>query len=171
MKGSSSQWRDCIAKFILGGRCRNSCNWWHLPLLPNPQRQGDHLSTISFNVVGDTLAFLMARAKEDAQVKYNLPHLVEGEGKWSRSYNMDDVVLWIEHDIAKEVNMKVILSFFEQLSGFQRVKLIFLGKAMEVWDDYCRIFCVRWDPFHLTILQSHFIIVDYFIVYYDILLY
>jgi hypothetical protein len=56
----------------------------------------------------------------------------------------DDTVLFLEHDIAKAVNMKLILAFFEQLSGlkinYHKSELYCFGKAVEVRDQYRNIF-------------------------------
>jgi hypothetical protein len=41
-------------------------------------RQGDPLSLISFSIVGDMLAILIQRAKEDGMVDGLIPHLVDG---------------------------------------------------------------------------------------------
>ena len=40
-------------------------------------RQGDPLSPILFNIAVDMLAIIIARAKENGQVKGAVPHLVE----------------------------------------------------------------------------------------------
>jgi hypothetical protein len=68
-----------------------------------------------FNIVADMLAILIARAKEDGQVSGLVPHLVEG-GVSILQY-ADDTILFMEHDLAKTLNMKLILCLFEQLSG------------------------------------------------------
>jgi hypothetical protein len=50
----------------------------------------------------------------------------------------------MEHDLAKAVNMKLILSLFEQLSGlkinFHKSELFCFGKAKDEEDDYRCIF-------------------------------
>ena len=56
----------------------------------------------------------------------------------------DDTILFLEHDIAKAVNMKLILAFFEQLSGlkinFHKSELYCFGKAKNDQEEYRRIF-------------------------------
>ena len=80
------------------------------------------------------LAILISRAKEDGQVGGLVPHLVEG-GVSILQY-ADDTILFLEHNLDKAVNMKLILSMFEQLSGlkinFHKSELYCLGKAKEV---------------------------------------
>jgi retron-type reverse transcriptase len=78
-------------------------------------RQGDPLSPILFNIVADMLAVLIERAKEDGQIGGVVPHLVEG-GLSILQY-ADDTILFMDHDIEKAKNLKLILSAFEQLSG------------------------------------------------------
>ena len=80
-------------------------------------RQGDPLSPILFNIVVDMLAILIQRAKDDGQVGGLIPHLVEG-GVSILQY-ADDTILFMEHELEKAVNMKLILCIFEQLSGLK----------------------------------------------------
>jgi hypothetical protein len=63
------------------------------------------------------LAILIARAKEDGQVGGLVPHLVVG-GVSILQY-ADDTILFMEHDLAKAVNMKLTLCVFEQFSGLK----------------------------------------------------
>jgi hypothetical protein len=67
--------------------------------------------------VADMLTILIARAKEDAQIEGLIPHLVEG-GVSILQY-ADDTILFMKHDLDQAVNMKLILSIFEQLSGLK----------------------------------------------------
>ena len=105
-------------------------------------RQGDPLSPILFNIVADMLAVLISRAKEDGQVGSLVPHLVEG-GVSILQY-ADDTILFMEHDIQKAVNMKLILCIFEQLSGlkinFHKSEIFCFGKAKEMEHQYKQIF-------------------------------
>jgi hypothetical protein len=78
-------------------------------------RQGDPLSPILFNVIADILAILIARAKEDGQFEELIPHLVQG-GVSILQY-ADDTIIFMEHNLEKALNMKLILCIFEQLSG------------------------------------------------------
>ena len=80
-------------------------------------RQGDPLSPVLFNIVADMLAILIARAKKDGQVGGLIPHLVD-RGVSILQY-ADDTILFLEHDLEKAVNMKLILAYFEQLSGLK----------------------------------------------------
>jgi hypothetical protein len=55
------------------------------------------LSPIVINIFADMLAFLIAREKKDDQVGRLVPHIVDG-GKYV-----------LQHDLAKAINMKLIL--------------------------------------------------------------
>jgi hypothetical protein len=88
------------------------------------------------------LANLTARAKEDGQIGSLVPHLVDG-GISILQY-ADDTILFMEHDLMKAVNMKLILSFFEQLSNlkinFHKSEIFCFGKAKGEEDNYRNIF-------------------------------
>jgi hypothetical protein len=88
------------------------------------------------------LAILIARAKEDGQVGSLIPHLVEG-GVSILQY-ADDTILFMEHNLEKAVNMKLILCIFEQLSGlkinFHKSEIFCFGKAEDEVDQYKSIF-------------------------------
>jgi hypothetical protein len=80
------------------------------------------------------LAILIARAKEAGHVGSLIPHLVEG-GVSVLKY-ADDTIIFMEHDLEKMVNMKLILCIFEQLSGlkiFKRVNYFVLAKH-RIWN-------------------------------------
>jgi hypothetical protein len=88
------------------------------------------------------LAILIAHAKEGGQVGGLVPHLVEG-GVSILQY-ADDTILFMEHDLAKAVNMKLILCIFEQLSGlkinFYNSEIFCFGKAKKMEQEYKQIF-------------------------------
>ena len=86
-----------------------------------------------FNIIADMLAILIARAKEDGQIGSLIPHLFDG-GIYILQY-ADDTILFLEHDFEKALNMKLILRFFEELSGFKinfhKSEIFCLGEAKE----------------------------------------
>jgi hypothetical protein len=86
-----------------------------------------------FNIVADMLVIHIVRAKEDGQVGRLVPHLVDG-GISILQYE-NDTIIFMEHDIQKAVNMKLILCIFEQLSGikikFHQSEIFCFGKAKE----------------------------------------
>ena len=102
----------------------------------------DPLSPILFNIVADMLAVMIDRAKLDGQIEGVIPHLVDG-GLSILQY-VDDTILFMEHDLEKAMNMKLILSAFEQLSGlkinFHKSELFCFGKAQEDASLYAELF-------------------------------
>jgi hypothetical protein len=138
MKGFSQKWCHLISTFVEGGSVgiRVNDDIGHYFQTMKGLRQGDPLSPILFNIVADMLAILIARAKEDGQVGGLVPHLVEG-GVSILQY-ADDTILFMEHDLEKAVNMKLILCIFEHLSGlkinFHKSEIFCFGKAKEVED-------------------------------------
>jgi hypothetical protein len=110
--------------------------------------------------VADMLAILIARAKMDGQVEGLIPHLVDG-GISILQY-ADDTILFMDHDLDKALNMKLILCIFEQLSGlkinFHKSEVFCFGKAKEVEDEYITLFgCAAGSfPFRYLGIPIHF---------------
>ena len=76
-------------------------------------RQGDSMSPMLFNIVADMLAILIEHGKQDDQIAGVVPHLVDG-GLSILQY-ADDTILFMEHDLDKARNLKLLLSAFEQM--------------------------------------------------------
>ena len=79
------------------------------------------------------LAIIIARAKEDGQVKGVVPHLVE-EGLSILQYAYDTII-FLDHDSDKAKNIKLLLRIFEQLSNlkinFHKSVIFFFGEAKQ----------------------------------------
>jgi hypothetical protein len=77
----------------------------------------------------------------------------------------DDTILFMEHDLAKAINMKLILCFFEQLSGlkinFHKSDIFCFGKAKDEEYNYRNILDAKLALFHSNIWEYRFIIADY----------
>jgi hypothetical protein len=69
-----------------------------------------------FNIVVEMLAILIARAKDDGQVSELMPHLVEGGVSILQCAN--DTILFMEYNLPKAVNMKLILCIFTGVRYF-----------------------------------------------------
>jgi hypothetical protein len=112
MKGFDQKWCDLFTNFIQGGSTRVKVNDAidHYFQTKKGLRQGDPLSSLLFNIIVDMLAILIVRAKEDGQIGLT-PHLVEGGISILQYAN--DIILFMEHNLQKAVNMKLILSIFE----------------------------------------------------------
>ena len=100
------------------------------------------MSPILFNIVVDKLTILIGRAKEAGQVGGLVPHLVDG-GVSILQY-ADDTIIFMEHDLAKARNMKLLLCLFEQLSGlkinFHKSELFCFGRAKYEQEAYKQLF-------------------------------
>jgi hypothetical protein len=144
MKGFATGWCKLIESFMHGGSVGVKVNddIGRYFQTKKGVRQGDPLSPMLFNIIADMLAILIERAKEDGQVGGLIPHLVEG-GISILQY-ADDTILFLEHDLQKAVNMKLILCLFEELSGlkinFHKSELFCFGKAKEEEQQYKQIF-------------------------------
>jgi hypothetical protein len=94
-------------------------------------RQGDPLSPILFNIVADMLAILVNRAKLNGQIDGVVPHLVEN-GLSILQY-ADDTIIFMDNDLEKAKNLKLLLSAFNQLSGlkinFHKSEIFLFGDA------------------------------------------
>ena len=117
MKGFSQNWCSWIQQCTRGGNVNIKVNDQPSSYFQTRKglRQGDPMSPILFNIVVDMLAILIAKAKEVDQVEGVIPHLVQ-DGLSILQY-ADDTVIFMSHDLDKDVNMKLILSTFEQLFG------------------------------------------------------
>lgn len=105
-------------------------------------RQGDPLSPILFNIVVDMLDILINRFKDNGQIKGIIPGLVDG-GLSILQY-ADDTILFMDHDIEKATNMKLLLCAFEKLSGlkinFHKSEIFCFGEAKEMEQQYSQLF-------------------------------
>ena len=148
MKGFSPEWCALINSFVSGGSVAIKVNDDTGKYFQTKKglRQGDPLSPILFNIVADMLAILIERAKSEGQIEGVIPHLVDG-GLSILQY-ADDTILFMEHDIEKARNLKLLLSAFEQLSGlkinFHKSELFCFGETQENAALYAKLFgCVQ----------------------------
>jgi hypothetical protein len=56
---------------------------------------------------------MINRAKQDGQVGGLIPHIVDG-GVSILQY-ADDTIIFLEHDLEKALNIKLVICIFEQL--------------------------------------------------------
>ena len=147
MKGFSHQWCEWVQKFTQGGNVNIKVNDQLGSYFQTRKglRQGDPMSPILFNIVVDMLAIMIARAKEAAQVEGVIPNLIQ-DGLSILQY-ADDTVIFMSHDVEKAVNMKLLLTTFEQLSGlkinFHKSEIFCFGKAKDHEEFYSQLFgCV-----------------------------
>jgi hypothetical protein len=144
MKGFSEEWRALVHNFVTGGSVAIKVNddIGRYFQTCKGLSQGDPLSPMLFNIVADMLAIMIERAKVEGQIEGLIPHLVDG-GLSILQY-ADDTILFMEHDIEKARNLKLILATFEQLSGlkinFHKSELFFFGEALNDASLYADLF-------------------------------
>jgi hypothetical protein len=115
MKDFSPEWRALINDFVPGGSVSIKVNddTSHCFQTRKGLRQGDPLSPMLFNIVADMLA-LIERAKFDGQIEGVISHLVDGVVY--QFFNMPTIQsLFMDHDLEKAHNLKLILAAFGQL--------------------------------------------------------
>src|SRR3954469_3015910 len=156
MKGFSEEWCALIHSCVSGGSVAVNVNDEIGRFFQTKKglRQGDPLSPILFNIVADMLAIMIERAKLDGQIEGVIPHLVDG-GLSILQY-ADEKILFMEHDLDKATNLKLILSAFEQLSGlkinFHKSELFCFGKAHDGAAQYAEIFGCEQGQFPIKYL-------------------
>jgi len=162
MKGFSQKWCEWVQSFTQGGNVNIKVNDQLGSYFQTKKglRQGDPMSPILFNIVVDMLAILIARAKEAGQIEGVIPHLIQ-DGLSILQY-ADDTVIFMSHDVEKAVNMKLLLSTFEQLSGlkinFHKSEVFCFGQAKDHEEFYSQLFgCASGKyPFRYLGLPMHF---------------
>jgi hypothetical protein len=105
-------------------------------------RQGDPLSPLLFDIVGDGLAMMIKKAKSEGLINDLVTHLVE-DGVSILQY-ADDTILLLKDSLENARNMKFILCLFEQDSrlkiNFHKSEIFCLGAAEERSQQYSEIF-------------------------------
>jgi hypothetical protein len=98
-------------------------------------RQGDPLSPMLFNLVVDMLTILINRAKLNGQIDGVVPQLVD-DGLSILQY-VDDTIIFLDHDPLKARHLKLLLCYFEQLSGLKiNAGCIFQYLWMSRWNIF-----------------------------------
>jgi hypothetical protein len=119
MKGFSEKWCQWINQIITKGSVgiKINDNVSRYFQTKKGLRQGDPLSPLLFNLIADMLNLLISRAKEEAQLTGLVPHLVD-RGLSILQY-ADNTNLFMDHNIEKAINLKLLLCAFEQLLGLK----------------------------------------------------
>jgi hypothetical protein len=90
----------------------------------------------------DLLKVLISRAKLDEQFEGLILHLVDGV--LSVLQYADDTILFMDHDIDKACNLKLLLFAFEQASGlkinFHKSEVFCFGAIQEKLEQYIELF-------------------------------
>src|SRR5438105_8265898 len=162
MKGFSPKWISWVKSFISGGSVAVNVNndIGHYFQTKKGLRQGDPLSPLLFNIVADMLSILIKRAKGQGQVGGGSAHLID-EGLSILQY-ADDTILFMENNLDKARNMKLLLCAFEHISGlkinFHKSELFCFGDAQGSVETYMDLFgCKQGDlPMRYLGIQIHY---------------
>jgi hypothetical protein len=144
MKGFSQKWCMWIDRIVSGGNVGVMVNdeLGHFFQTKKGLRQGDPLSPLLFNIAADMLAILIDRSIKLGHFQGLIPHLVEG-GVSILQY-ADDTVLFLEDDLEKAENLKLVLCAFEKLSGlkinFHKSEIFLFGEAKDKVNEYVYLF-------------------------------
>jgi hypothetical protein len=119
MKGFSSTWCKWIETFTQNGHVQIKINDQVRENFQTKKglREGDPLSPILFNIVADILAIIINRAKNNGQIDRVIPHLIDN-GLFILQY-ADDAIIFMDANMEKAKNLKLLLCAFEQLLGLK----------------------------------------------------
>jgi hypothetical protein len=105
-------------------------------------RQGDPLSPLLFNIVVDCLTKMVNKAQQNLMITCFISHLIPN-GVAVLQY-ADDTILYLEGDLEKARHVKLLLYFFEQMSGlkinFDKSEIILIGGDNDLAAIYAEIF-------------------------------
>jgi hypothetical protein len=126
LKGFGDTFYDWVMKVVKGGRVAIRVNNEIGPYFPTfaGVRQGDPLSPLLFDVVGDGLALLMKKGQEEGLVKGLVPHLIDGGISILQFY------CW-----------KMILKMLEMLN----IYCAFLSKSRDLRSIFTRVKYSVWE--------------------------
>jgi hypothetical protein len=134
--------------------------WVKIFKLRKAYRKVTHYPPLLFNIVVGMLAILFNRAKNEGHINGVAPHSVD-DGLSILQYT-DDTIIFLDHDLERARNLKVLLCAFEQLSrlkiNYHKSEIFYYGEAKEVQEDYSNIFrcqCGTYPFKYLRIPMHH----------------
>jgi hypothetical protein len=111
-------------------------------------RQGDPLSPILFDIIGDALGAIISAAKNAGHLSGLVPHLVDA-GITHVQY-AEDTVLFLDLSNDSITNMKFLLYCYEAISGlkinFQKREIFVFGVDYEEQNRVADMFNATWGP-------------------------
>jgi hypothetical protein len=117
-------------------------------------RQGDPISPILFNLVADVFTKMLIKAALHNQIT-GLMHSMIPTGIVSMQY-ADDTLLFLRNNLNNVINLKWILSCFEQMSGmrinFHKCDLIAINVEVDEAQTIAQSLCCRLGEFHMKYL-------------------
>ncbi|EMS59497.1 ABC transporter G family member 37 [Triticum urartu] len=131
-KGFDDRWVTRVMQLVSCGRTAVNINGDIGPYFPTlcGVRQGDPFSPFLFNMVVDSLASILDKAKDAGHIRGIVPHLVRGGGVSLLQY-ADDTIIMVEGSVQDIANLKFLLLCFQQMLGltinFDKSEVMVLG--------------------------------------------
>ena len=152
----SQTWINWIEQLVKGGSVGVNLNGEERKFfkLGKGLRQGDPISPLLFNLIGDVLTRMLSKAMENNLIGRLLTNFKYG-GVVSLQY-ADDTILFSDCDEAHLKNLKCCLAWFEQLSGmrinFHKSELIPMNLEADEVHKISHIFCCPIGSFPIKYL-------------------
>jgi hypothetical protein len=156
LRGFNEKWCGCIAQVVTGGTVSVKINDQLGPYFRsyNGVRQGDPLSPILFNFVVDCLTKMVKRAQKNKLVTDLADNLVENEVVILQY--ADDTILCFKKDMTGATNLKLLLYFYELMSGlkinFSKSEVVVVNGNDEIANRSVHIFNCQVGQFPIKYL-------------------
>jgi hypothetical protein len=118
-KGFNEGFIHRILHLVMGGQTAISINGEVCPYFRNKRgvRQGDPLSPLLFNFIGEALSRILSVASRAGHIYGVVPHLLDGG--ISHLQYADDTLILIQNSDEDITNLKFLLMCFEDMSGLK----------------------------------------------------
>ncbi|KAK1666249.1 hypothetical protein QYE76_054408 [Lolium multiflorum] len=134
-KGFEEAYIHRVLQLVSGGQTAISINGVIGPYFRNKRgvRQGDPLSPLLFNFIGEALSGILSAAGAAGHLHGVVPHLIPGG--ISHLQYADDTLILIQNSEENIANLKFLLMCFEDMSGlkinYHKNEVIVMGQPME----------------------------------------
>ncbi|WVZ79230.1 hypothetical protein U9M48_026834 [Paspalum notatum var. saurae] len=156
LKNFDSRWIEWMIRVVEGGRVSVNLNGQRGEFFKSYKglRQGDPLSPMLFNLIGDALAEILRTARDKKVLHGLVPDLVEG-GLTHLQYT-DDTILFLENTEIEIRNMKFLLFCYEEMSGirinYAKSEVFTVGIGDREGDDIAKVFNCKKGTFPIKYL-------------------
>ncbi|XP_051229193.1 uncharacterized protein [Lolium perenne] len=135
-KGFEEGYIHRISQLVAGGQTAISINGVIGPFFRNKRgvRQGDPLSPLLFNFIGEALSAILSAAGRAGHIHGVVPHLIPGG--ISHLQYADDTLILIQNSDEDIANLKFLVMCFEDMSGlkinYHKSEVIVMGQPTRV---------------------------------------